>query len=483
MTIQVLTKQAYLHNIHTRMPFRYGIAEMTAVPHLFLQLECEINGKTCSGFSAESLIPKWFTKDKETSYKDDLEDMFSVIEQACEFAVNQGEVDSFFDLWLDLYRKQKSWATDVGYPSLLWNLGVGLVERAVLDALCCIEGVTLAEAIHANVIGIRLGDVHPELKGQLPSNLLPANSLREINIRHTVGLSDYLTEDAIPDDARIEDGLPQSLESNIQEYGLKYFKIKINGDINRDLARLCQIDEVLRANGIDDYWFTLDGNEQYLNVDDFKDFWEKLTLPDSCSLDLTRLLFVEQPFHREVALTPDTGKDLLAWKNRPLMIIDESDSELTSMRIGLEYGYAGTSHKNCKGIIKSIANACLLSWKKSQGSKRDLILSGEDLANVGPIALLHDLAIMALLGISHVERNGHQYFAGLSEFHNSIQNKIHNFYPELYSNSGNFAALVIAEGRIDLTNVNKLAFGGAGLIEPARWFQRKEFWKFESLEI
>jgi hypothetical protein len=34
-----------------------------------------------------------------------------------------------------------------------------------------------------------------------------------------------------------------------------------------------------------------------------------------------------------------------------------------------------------------------------------LMMSGEDLCNTGPIALLQDLAVMAALGIESVERN------------------------------------------------------------------------------
>ena len=34
-------------------------------------------------------------------------------------------------------------------------------------------------------------------------------------------------------------------------------------------------------------------------------------------------------------------------------------------------------------------------------------MSGEDLANVGPVALLNDLAVMSVLGVEDVERNGH----------------------------------------------------------------------------
>src|SRR5207302_8085313 len=59
-----------------------------------------------------------------------------------------------------------------------------------------------------------------------------------------------------------------------------------------------------------------------------------------------------------------------------------------------------------------IANACLLEKRRRDGER--VVLTGEDLCNLGPVALLQDLALMALLGIEHVERNGHHYYRGLS---------------------------------------------------------------------
>ena len=47
-------------------------------------------------------------------------------------------------------------------------------------------------------------------------------------------------------------------------------------------------------------------------------------------------------------------------------------------------------------------------------------MSGEDLVNIGPVALLQDLAVSATLGVTSIERNGHHYFAGLSAFPSSV---------------------------------------------------------------
>ena len=36
----------------------------------------------------------------------------------------------------------------------------------------------------------------------------------------------------------MDDGLPQSLEASIRAYGLTHFKIKLAGDVRKDLDRL-----------------------------------------------------------------------------------------------------------------------------------------------------------------------------------------------------------------------------------------------------
>ena len=143
------------------------------------------------------------------------------------------------------------------------------------------------------------------------------------------------------------------------------------------------------------------------------------------------------------------------------MIIDESDGELHSFDRALRCGYRGTSHKNCKGVFKGIANACKVAQANAAGG--ELLLTGEDLMNVGPVALLQDLAVGATLGLSHMERNGHHYVAGLSPFSKTIQQQILTQHSDLYhshnAKEDTFPTLTIHQGKIKLASVNKSAFG------------------------
>ena len=145
------------------------------------------------------------------------------------------------------------------------------------------------------------------------------------------------------------------------------------------------------------------------------------------------LICVEQPFHREVALSNGTTAELKSWAERPPLIIDESDAEFGSVRLALDGGYAGTSHKNCKGVFRGIANACLLALRRRVQPERVFLQTGEDLANVGPVALLQDLAVQSALGVESVERNGHHYFRGLSFLPAEVQAQMLAAHSDLYS--------------------------------------------------
>ena len=107
--VRVRGYQLHVLNMRTRMPFRYGIASMTALPHLFVRLEVEVGGRAHVGLAAEGLPPKWFTKDPTTSFHADLADMFDVIRHACATAVDAGAAATPFAWWRAVYEAQSAW--------------------------------------------------------------------------------------------------------------------------------------------------------------------------------------------------------------------------------------------------------------------------------------------------------------------------------------------------------------------------------------
>ena len=136
------------------------------------------------------------------------------------------------------------------------------------------------------------------------------------------------------------------------------------------------------------------------------------------------------------------------------------DAELGSLSSALRLGYAGTSHKNCKGIFKGVANACRLQQLRREQPGGRWMMSGEDLSNVGPVALLQDLAVQALLGISSVERNGHHYFAGVSFWPADWQTALMEQHGDLYRRGGRgWPQVDVRDGELDLGSVNAAPFG------------------------
>jgi len=461
-TFSIEAIQFHVLPMRTRFPFKYGIASMCALPHLFVSARMVVDGQPVSGLASEGLPPKWFTKDPETLFEQDLAEMLAVIQNAARVGRHAASAPvRFFGWWRSLYDEQSLWAGHRGVPMLLANLGTSLIERAVLDGLCKAVGKPLHQIVKTDVLGIDLGSVRGELKGMSVADAVAPTPVASVHVRHTVGLGDPLRASEVLDSERVIDGLPYALDENIRSYGLTYFKIKVCGKQEQDLARLREIAGVLDECCASGYHCTFDGNEQFHDVAAFRDFYRSLAADPLLKRLFASLIMIEQPIHRAHALDDAVAADLQSWSDGPPIIIDESDASLGDLPRAISLGYRGTSHKNCKGVTKGIANAALL---RHHGLT---LLSGEDLAGVGPVAVLQDLSVAALLGITHVERNGHHYFRGLSMYPEAIQADALRAHEGLYrAHEEGFATLAINQGQLDLATVNAAPFGAAVTLDP-----------------
>lgn len=465
MKVRILDGETRLINLRTRMPFKYGIATMTDVPYAFLKLTVEIDGSRCEGYAADNLPPKWFTKIPEAPLGAEMTEMLRVIEHARETAIGM-EADSPFDLWLDLYEAQAQWGESENLAPLLSGFGTSMVERALIEATCRALGKPFATAMTNNDLGLSMDAIQVQMGATKPHEWLPAQPLGAIIARHTVGLADPLSPADIPDDERVSDTLPQALTDCITTYGLRHFKIKVNGQPDTDLERLKILAEIITNHAPSDFAFTLDGNEQFKSITDFQSFWHRIQGTDKLRNFFGRLLFIEQPLHRDIALDESLYEQFQQWPDRPPVIIDESDATLESLNTALRLGYAGTSHKNCKGIFKGITNRCLIEKRAREGAA--VLMSGEDLCNIGPVALLQDLAVCAALGIESVERNGHHYHPGLSQLPQSMQDATLQHHLGLYHvASDGWPTLNINDGRISMGTINSSPFGTGFAIDTS----------------
>ena len=479
MGIEVTRTDRYVRNNDTRMPFHFGNVVATEGAHHFLAIEIGADGERANGLSMVGIAPMWFLKDPDLSLTEQNERLLKVFDAACEHARALDSEPTVFEFWYRLYERQRAWASDTEHPPLLWGYGVSMVEQALIDAFCRHRGITFAEGIRTGALGIEPGRIHPELEGESVATYLPDEPTREAAVRHTVGLSDPLRNEEIDEGDGLEDGLPQSLQEYVERDGVDHFKIKLSADEERDAERLARIGVLLeeRSSG---YRCTLDANEQYESVRVFRNQWERHADDPDLAAVIDHVVYVEQPLPRERAFTDETRDVLTAWDDGPPVIIDESDDRLESTARALECGYAGTSHKNCKGVFKGVVNACLIE-KRRRETGEDYVMSGEDLTTIGPVELLQDLAVMGTLGLDHIERNGHHYYRGLSFLPADLQEALLETHGDLYGrHEEGFAALDVEGGRMRFGSVIDAPFGRGFDLDPAR-FTPLEAWEPESM--
>lgn len=476
--IRVRATDLRVANFRRRMTFHFGNVHVTEGPQIICSLTCEIGDTVETGLSMGALAPMWFYKDPDMSLEAGVSEMIHVIEMACSEARRTARATPF-EFWLSVYHALEDRPEATHYPGLLRSYGVSLVEQALLDAYCRARDVTFAHAVRENRLGIELGAIYEELSGTDPAAALPSIPQRRMAVRHTVGLGDPLTEGDIPPADRLDDGLPQSLEAYIRQDGIDHFKIKLSAT-DRDADRLVRVSRVLDRH-LDSYLVTLDANEQYESIHTFRDRWETLASDPALDTFLGNVAYVEQPLPRDRSFESETARVLSTWTDRPPLVIDESDDALGSLATALDCGYAGTSHKNCKGVFKGIANRCLLEHRR-RSADRELLMSGEDLTTLGPIELQQDLAVMATLGLEHVERNGHHYYRGLDMIPDAMQDAVLEAHDDLFRrHEDGFVTMAIDAGRIRLDSVVDAPFGRANGVDPST-FMPVDDWSVESIQ-
>ena len=442
----------YMRNVRTRMPFKYGVAVLTSVPILHVVVRCElINGTVVEGVAADILPPKWFDKDPVKDYVDNVDDLLFAARAAADAYLQAAQNPrSFFSIWQDGYAHTLEAGDGRGLNHLAAAHGSTLMERALIDAVGCGVGASYFQSLKDNILGLDLAVLHPELAGVTPSDVLGAAPLTRLYVRHTVGLVDPITAADVPDDEWLDDGLPQTLEEYARQ-GIVYYKVKVNGDLEADLARLQAIAALL--DGVEtDYRITLDGNEQYGDMETFIEFLVRVE--DELPQIYNSVLYIEQPLERSVALDPAQEAGIRAAASWRPMLIDESDEELDTYRRALDLGYQGVSSKACKGLVKALANLALAR----QGEGR--FLSGEDLMNLPVVPLHQDLAHVAALGIGQVERNGHHYVRGLAHLANNEREGCLATHGDMYARRYGLVALDVRDGAIE---VESLQIPGLGV--------------------
>ncbi|MGH8689281.1 MAG: enolase C-terminal domain-like protein [Burkholderiales bacterium] len=424
MHLRVTRVDLFERDVVLRLPFRFGVVTLTAAPQAFARVRVRLDdGREAEGASAELLAPKWFDKDPALTNEDNFDQL-----RRSSLAAREAYLG---------HEPRTAWAHASPARGLVQNFGPALLDRAVLDALCRALGVSFYDAVRRNVVGA------PPVEGiDLGAFFATLSPAPRIAARHTVGLLDRIN--AADPGPRADDGLPETLEEVVARYGHRYFKLKVGGDARADVERLCAIAGVLDR--ISEPWHvTLDGNEQYDDFGGVAELWARMTGEVRLVRLVASVLFIEQPVKRQKTLAARVeGVD-------SPVVIDESDDALDAYPRARALGYRGVSSKTCKGIYKSLLNAARCrEWNRERGSDPLYFMSGEDLTLQAGIAVQQDLALVSLLGLTHVERNGHHYVNGMAGLPQAEQAAFLAGHPDLYEQSHGAARLRIRDGLLEL---------------------------------
>jgi hypothetical protein len=418
-------------DVRLRMPFRFGVVTLTEAPQAFVRCRVRTeDGREAEGAAAELLAPKWFDKDPALSNEDNYEQLRASLRAARDQYLARGAATA--------------WQHSSPAKGLVPNYGPALMDRAILDALCRALGISFFEAVQRNVVGaevfegIDLARVFSKLK---PSSSIAA--------RHTVGLVDPIT--AAEQKARVNDGLPETLEEVVARYGHRWFKLKVGGDSRADVERLSAIAAVLdRSAG--HYKASLDGNEQYEDMAGVAELWLRMKREPRLRRMVESIIYIEQPVKRQQALERKVqGID------KP-MIIDESDDSLDAFPRAKALGYKGVSSKTCKGLYKSLINRA-----RCEAWGPEYFMSGEDLTIQPGLALQQDVALVSLLGLTHLERNGHHYVNGMAALSGPEQDAFLAAHPDLYERSHGAVRVRIAGGQLQIGSLDCKGYASAAM--------------------
>ncbi len=442
-------------DVRLRLPFRFGVVTLTSAPQAFVRARIALeDGKEAAGAAAEMLVPKWFDKDPALSNEQNIDQLRASLALARDAYLAAGE-NTAFGHWIDNYGPQIAIGATQGMNSLTACYGPALIDRALLDALCRALGVSFYEAICSNLPGITAPGWQADLTAfDMDDFLSQLSPSKTIAARHTVGLLDPVT--AVK--KKINDGLPEALDEAVARYGHRWFKLKVGGDARADVERLVAIAAVLDRNE-EPYQATLDGNEQYANAAGALELWRRIRAEPRLKRLASSIAFIEQPVNRQHALSADVS----ALAEEKPVIIDESDDSLEAFPRARRLGYTGVSSKTCKGLYKSLLNAarCRL-WNREEGAVRYFV-SGEDLTIQAGLALQQDLALVSLLGLTHVERNGHHYVNGMAALPPTEQAAFLEAHPDLYERSHGAVRLKIRDGDLQIGSLGCPGFASAAM--------------------
>jgi L-alanine-DL-glutamate epimerase-like enolase superfamily enzyme len=287
-------------------------------------------------------------------------------------------------------------------PKLCTLVAAAAFDAAIHDAYGKAQGLNCFHTYGPEFMNHDLSNyLGPEYRGEYPSRYIRSEPRAHMPLCHLISAVDPIEE---ADNTRpIRDGLPETLPEWIHFNGLKYFKIKLNGnDLEWDLERMRHIDRVAteaqKRRGSQDWAYVLDFNEKCPDVGYYLTFLRRLK--DRLLKGFRRVEYVEQPTARDLEAHPENAMHEAA-RLCPV-VIDESLVDVDSLRLARRLGWTGAVVKSPKGLTHMIMVACA-------AGKQGIFLAGGDMSCPGA-ALIQTACLQARVpGLTSVEANARQF--------------------------------------------------------------------------
>jgi L-alanine-DL-glutamate epimerase-like enolase superfamily enzyme len=409
--IRILDVGHTFEDFQYRAPYQFGGRSVDRVT--LLNVTCRVrtnSGREAAGFGSMTLGNAWAfpaaSQDAGLGAMRALADQLRGVTAAC---TDKGHpIDLFRILEPEYLRtaavlsRTRSLPTPI--PKLCTLVVASAFDAAIHDAYGKAFRRTVYETYGPEFVSHDLSiDLGPSFKGEYLDKYVPSAPKPRMPVFHSVGASDPLDASDMQGRARIDDGLPNTLEEWIPRDGLIRFKIKLNGgNLQADFDRVVRIDRIVNraqaARGVQDWQYSLDFNEGCPNVAYLLEFLRRLREATPSGFD--RILYIEQPTARDLAKDRANVMHEAA-RLRPV-VIDESLTDLDALLLAREMGYTGVALKACKGQTQAMLMA-------AAAQKFGMFLCVQDLTCPGA-SLIHSAGIAARVpGNAGIEANARQF--------------------------------------------------------------------------
>jgi L-alanine-DL-glutamate epimerase-like enolase superfamily enzyme len=394
-----------------RTPIKFGGTALDRVT--LLNVECRVRtraGAAARGFGSMPLGNVWAFPSRLLDYDATLGAMKALAERIAGIAAGCTEVGHPVDLTWALEPEYHKAAAEVArdlalpepVPPLAALVAASPFDAALHDAFGKAHGLSSYDTYGPDFLPHDLGHyLGPEFRGERLDRYVDRRPRPRMPLYHLVGALDALG----PAEIRrpVGDGLPETLADWIRADGLTHLKIKLNGDdLAWDVGRVLGVDwvaeEVQRQRGVTTWHYSLDFNERCRDVGYLLEFLARLRARVPAAFE--RVAYVEQPTARDLRADRQNVMHEAA-RVRPV-VIDESLTDLESLRLAREMGYTGAALKACKGQSQSLLLA-------AAAQKYGMFLCVQDLTCPGA-SLIHSAGLAARVpGVTAVEANARQY--------------------------------------------------------------------------